>query len=78
MYVQVIDDVEGKTVAFAHDLQIEGKMTKTKRAQAVGEKIAHKLIKLKIKRVVFDRGGFKYGGRVQMLAQAVRESGIKI
>ena len=78
IYVQMIDDTQGKTLAFASDLSIDTKwLTKTQRAQKVGEEIAKLAENLKIQDVVFDRGGFSYHGRVKTLADAAREGGLK-
>ena len=94
IYAQLIDDVNGKTLASASTLKSKtaGKAaaktdskapkssatgSKTDSAAAVGKAIAEKAIELKIKEVVFDRGGFKYHGRVKALAEAARGAGLK-
>jgi large subunit ribosomal protein L18 len=109
IYAQLIDDINGKTLASASTLKIktagkaaaktDSKATgkadskaaktedktpkssaignKTDSAAAVGKAIAEKAIELKIKEVVFDRGGFKYHGRVKALAEAARGAGLK-
>lgn len=74
MYVQLIDDVAGVTLASASDLGLKG--TKIERSKAVGTKIAADAKAKKISKVVFDRGGFKYTGRIQTLADAAREGGL--
>lgn len=75
MYAQIIDDASAKTIASASD--IAGmKGTKTERAQAVGKTLAENAKKAGITSVVFDRGGFKYTGRVKALADAAREAGL--
>lgn len=67
IYAQAIDDDKGRTLASACD----------KSPQKVGQSIAQKLIKLKIKKVVFDRGGYKYHGKVKSLAEAARKQGLE-
>lgn len=76
IYAQVIDDVTGKTLAQASDVKIT-KGTKTERAQMVGKNISEVCIKSKINQVVFDRNGFKYTGRIKMVADKAREGGLK-
>ena len=76
IYAQVIDDNTGKTLAQASDIAIE-KGTKTERAQQVGKLVAESAQAKKIKEVVFDRNGFKYTGRVKLLADAARSAGLK-
>jgi large subunit ribosomal protein L18 len=78
MYVQLIDDVAGKTLAAFSDLTMDSSdLNKTQRAQKVGEEIAKLALGLKIETVVFDRGGFSYHGRVKSLADAARAGGLK-
>ena len=76
IYAQVINDVTGKTLAEASDVKIT-KGTKTERAKEVGRAIAANAIKIKIKKVVFDRNGFKYTGRVKLVADEARAGGLK-
>lgn len=73
---QLIDDAEGKTVVAADDLSSKVNSKKS-RAYEVGKKLAEKALKLKIKLVVFDRGGFLYTGRVAELARGAREGGLE-
>lgn len=75
IYAQLIDDTSGKTIANASDVTIE-KGTKTERAEKVGESIATAAKAQKISAVVFDRNGFKYTGRVKLLADAARKAGL--
>ncbi len=76
IYAQIIDDVKGHTLAAASDLKItEGK--KTEKAVKVGELIAQAAKKAGIEDVAFDRNGYKYTGRVQALAEAARDAGLK-
>ncbi|MDH3335027.1 MAG: 50S ribosomal protein L18 [Rhodospirillaceae bacterium] len=80
IYVQVIDDVQGKTVAAASSLEKEfkGKTgANSDAAIAVGKLIAERAIKAGIKDVVFDRGGYRYHGRIKALADAAREGGLQ-
>lgn len=75
IYAQLIDDSEGKTLVAISD--IKGVGTKKEKAYKVGKDLAEKAIKIKIKTVVFDRGGFKYQGRIAELARGAREGGLK-
>ncbi|MBZ9577762.1 50S ribosomal protein L18 [Patescibacteria group bacterium] len=78
IYVQLIDDEKGKTLASASDLEIKKKKDKKAAlATKVGNLIAKKAIEKKINKVVFDRGGYKYHGRVKALAEGAREGGLK-
>lgn len=76
IYAQIIDDQAGKTLASASDWKL-GKVSKSEKASAVGKSLAEKAVKLGIKSVVYDRGGFLYHGRIARLAQAAREGGLK-
>lgn len=76
IYAQVIDDSAKKTLAQASDVKIE-KGTKTERAKMVGKMIAEVCLKAKIEKVVFDRNGFKYTGRIKLVADSAREGGLK-
>lgn len=80
MYAQVIDDLAGKTLAAASTLDKEVKLDKTGNAGAaakVGELLAQRAIKAGVKSVVFDRGGFRYHGRVKALGDAARKAGLE-
>ena len=72
---QLIDDVKNVTLAAATDLKAK-KGTKVERAEAVGKAIAEAAKVKKITKVVFDRGGFLYAGRVKALADAARKGGL--
>lgn len=81
IYAQIIDDSKGSTLVSASSLDSSIKTvpennTKTKRAQLVGELVARRAIDAGIKKVVFDRGGYKYHGRVKALADTSREAGL--
>ena len=72
---QLIDDINGKTLAYADSKKIQGSLTD--KAVKVGEAIAEAAKKAKIDTVVFDRGGRQYAGRLHALANAAREKGLK-
>lgn len=76
VYAQVIDDMAGKTIVAASDVKIE-KGTKIERAKEVGKAVAEACLKNKIAQVVFDRNGFKYTGRIKLVADTAREAGLK-
>jgi large subunit ribosomal protein L18 len=82
IYVQVIDDNKGHTLASASTIdpeikkKVKGK-TKKEQAKLVGEAIAERAMKKGVKEVVFDRGGYKYIGRVSALADGAREKGLQ-
>ncbi len=81
IYAQVIDDTKGHTLASASTLDSELKkkvkgLKKTEQARLVGELVAKRAKEKGIRQVVFDRGGYKYHGRVKALADAARESGL--
>ena len=76
IYAQIIDDLKGQTLAQASDVKIT-KGTKTERAKQVGKMIAGACAKAKIKKVVFDRNGFKYTGRIKLVADEARIGGLK-
>ena len=78
IYAQVIDDESGHTLASASSLKLEEpEKSKTEVAKLVGTKIAEQSKAAGISRVIFDRGGFKYHGRVKALAQAARDGGLE-
>lgn len=76
IYAQVINDMTGKTLAQASDVKIT-KGTKTERAKEVGNAIVASCLKNKIKKVVFDRNGFKYTGRIKLVADTARSAGLE-
>ncbi|TNE59313.1 MAG: 50S ribosomal protein L18 [Alphaproteobacteria bacterium] len=81
IYAQVIDDVQGHTVASASSLEkdLRGKLSTGGNKDAaveIGKLIAERATKAGVKDVVFDRGGFLYHGRVKALAEAAREGGL--
>ncbi|MDP1629503.1 MAG: 50S ribosomal protein L18, partial [bacterium] len=79
IYVQLVDDEKGEILAAASDseLKAKNKKNKTDLAEETGKLIAQKSQALKIKSVIFDRGGHKYHGRVKALAEGAREGGLK-
>ena len=84
IYAQVIDDASGKTLASASDLPRRVKagakekpMTKTERAKEIGKLVAEACKGVGIDKVVFDRNGFIYTGRIKLVADTARENGLK-
>ena len=77
IYVQVIDDVKGVTLASSSSKMLKVNGGNIEGAKAVGADIAKKCIDKKIEKVVFDRGGYLYHGRVKALADAARENGLQ-
>jgi|SRR5690606_17440448 len=79
IYAQLIDDVNGVTLAAAssRDKGVDLKGTNVEVAAAVGKLIAEKALKAGIENVTFDRGGYLYHGRVKSLADGAREAGLK-
>jgi len=91
IYAQLIDDEKGKTLAAVSDLDLgkagkkaAGKKSSSKKegekkeiGYEVGKLIAQEAAKLKVTEVIFDRGGYKYHGRVRRLAEGAREGGLK-
>lgn len=71
---QLIDDTAGKTVVASHGREFKG--PQSIQAASVGSAIAKKALALGIKAIVFDRGGYRYGGQVKSLADATREGGL--
>ena len=85
MYVQVVDDMTGRTIASASTVEptVKGALPKAARggnvagAKAIGKTIAERLIEKGVKRVVFDRNGYLYHGRIQAVADAARKAGLE-
>lgn len=84
IYAQVIDDSKGMTLVSASSLdasiraaEVASGKGKTERAVLVGKLVAERALEVGITQVVFDRGGYKYHGRVKALADASREAGLK-
>jgi large subunit ribosomal protein L18 len=82
IYAQVIDDSQGHTLTSASTLDPEMKgetdgKVKTAKSELVGSLIAKRALNKGINQVVFDRGGYKYHGRIKALAEAARQAGLK-
>ncbi|GAB4501830.1 MAG: 50S ribosomal protein L18 [Anaerolineales bacterium] len=82
IYAQVIDDVEGSTLVAASSVDKElraqaGSLNKTQQANLIGKALAERAKNKGISTVVFDRGGFRYMGRVKALADGAREGGLE-
>lgn len=82
IYAQVVDDVEGRTLAAASTMSpdlkgVVAENDKTEAAKKVGALVAKICLERKIDRVVFDRNGYLYHGRVKALAEAAREAGLQ-
>jgi large subunit ribosomal protein L18 len=71
-----VDDEKGVTLASSSDVQLKSKGTLGEKASAIGADIAKKGKKQKVGSAVFDRGGFDYGGRIKILADAARGEGL--
>lgn len=78
IHVQIIDDVKGTTLVSCNSMELKlGNGSNVEAAKAVGTEIAKRAKAKKIKKVVFDRGGYIYHGRVKALAEAAREGGLE-
>ncbi len=82
IYAQVIDDISGQTLVQLSTLNPEvrskaNEMVKARKAEVVGTLLAEKALSKGINHVVFDRGGYKYHGRVKALAEAARQAGLE-
>jgi large subunit ribosomal protein L18 len=79
IYAQVIDDQQGHTVVAAASTEkdLRGKGGNVEGAKVIGKAVAERAKEKGIKRVVFDRGGYQYHGRVKALADAAREAGLE-
>ncbi len=82
IYAQIIDDSLGQTLASASTIDVDvreqvAELPKTDQAKVVGRVVAERALDKGIKQVVFDRGGYKYHGRVKALAEAAREAGLE-
>jgi large subunit ribosomal protein L18 len=79
IYAQVIDDVEGRTLASASSVDKAGKTKggNVAAAKAIGKLVAERAKEKGVKQVVFDRGGYQYHGRIKALADAAREAGLE-
>jgi large subunit ribosomal protein L18 len=79
LYAQIIDDTKGKTLVSvsSKDKEVGKAKTRAEKASVIGEALAKKAIKAKIKKVVFDRSGYKYHGVVKALAEGARKGGLE-
>lgn len=78
IYAQLIDDIKGRTLISCDDHHLKDKsINKKDRAAKIGKILANMALKKGIKRVVFDRNGYKYHGRIKELAEAARKGGLK-
>jgi large subunit ribosomal protein L18 len=76
-YAQIIDDEEGKTLVGVNSLQFKGKLTNKEKVMKVAEILAEKAKEKGIKKIVFDRNGFSYKGRIKLFAEKLRELGLE-
>ena len=79
IYAQIIDDDNGKTILGLSDsaLKKDKKQNKKEKSKALGQMIAKRAKEIKIKKIVFDRGGRVYHGRIRALAEGAREEGLE-
>jgi large subunit ribosomal protein L18 len=77
LFIQLIDDETNSTLASINDKEIKSGKTKIDKAKEAGKLIAKKAIEKKINKIIFDRGGCKYHGRVKAVAEGAREEGLK-
>ncbi|MFH1582582.1 MAG: 50S ribosomal protein L18 [bacterium] len=77
IYAQLIDDEKGKTIISVNDISIKKSKGKIETAKNIGKTIAKAAIEKKIEKVVFDRAGYQYHGRVKAVAEGAREGGLK-
>jgi large subunit ribosomal protein L18 len=79
IFLQIIDDTTGKTLVSVHTTELKGteKMKKNEASFAAGKLLAEKAQAKKISLVVFDRGGYRYHGRIKSAADGAREGGLK-
>lgn len=79
IYAQLVNDEQGETLVAASSLELEGNgdLTKAQAAEKVGELIAERAVDQGVKKIIFDRGGYRYHGRVKALAEAARKGGLE-
>lgn len=78
LFAQLIDSKNGKTILGISDKKgVDQKGTKSEKAKLFGENFAKEALKLKIKEVIFDRGSFRYHGRIRAFAQGARDGGLQ-
>ena len=76
IYAQVIDDTKGNTIVAASTLEVKAEGTKSDVSKLVGKLVAEKALEKGVSKVVFDRGGNIYHGRIKALADGAREAGL--
>ena len=76
LFVQIIDDKKGKTLVSVNTNEVKDAKNKTEKAFLTGELVAKKAITKKIKKVVFDKSGYKYHGRIKAVAEGARKGGL--
>lgn len=76
IYAQAIDDIDGKTLVSVSGREVKEGKTKAEKSKALGVLLASKLKKNKKEKIVFDKGAFKYHGRVKAFAEGLREGGV--
>ena len=79
IYAQLIDDFNGKTLVSSNDVKTSKKdnLNKTEKAKEIGSSLAKKALAQKIEKIIFDRGGYKYHGRIKAIAEGARQGGLK-
>lgn len=77
IYAQLIDDTTGKVLVAASDIKLKSNKKKVEHALEVGKLIAKEALQKKIEKIVFDRGGFLFHGRIKAVADGAREGGLK-
>jgi large subunit ribosomal protein L18 len=77
IYAQIIDDISGRTLAAASSKELGSEVVNVTISTQVGKKLAEKATAAGIEKVVFDRGGYPYHGKVKALAEGAREGGLK-
>lgn len=77
IYAELIDDDKRKVLLSISDIKFKGKKNKVEKAREAGKLIAKEALAKKLEKVVFDRGGYKYHGRIKALADGAREGGLK-
>ncbi|MBI2888367.1 MAG: 50S ribosomal protein L18 [Candidatus Liptonbacteria bacterium] len=78
MYVQLIDDARGITLAYASSREVKDKKGKTSIAERVGALVAERAVKAGVAKAAFDRGAYRYHGRVKAVAEGARAAGLKL
>ncbi len=80
IYAQLIDDLEGRTLAASSSLEdaVDAGQKRAEQSRAVGKRLAERASEAGIEKAVFDRGGYRYHGRVKALAEGAREGGLQL